>query len=375
MRSGRPARISRRTFGAGALAAAGGLALPVIRTGAQDDQKVLRILGWPSYFDDSITAPFREANNCRIEITGIATPDDTMLFLRAGGVGLYDIVAPASGLVNPLGAAGLLAELDENKLSNFAGLFSQFQGMPSGAVDNKRFGVPLLWGSFPLVSSAAVATPPAHWVDLQGVAYKNLIVMPDDGLGHFSIWNWALGADDPMRVSQDRLNNTANELIQLKQTSVVAFGGNAYDTMMQIANGTGQFSTIGWQSAPLLTTSDQQALTTSLPAPGGLSFCDCIAMVADSHDPDLAQRFIDFMLSDDVQRDLVNTTRWATVNKDVPPMVQPAIAALYDYDQLDEWLAKSPVRGYPPVGDDGSGTATYLDWIIAWDRVRQAKMP
>lgn len=367
-------RLSRRAFAAGGLAAAGALTFPALRTRAQDDQKVLRILGWPSYFNDTLTAAFREANNCRIEITGIATPDDTMLFLRAGGVGFYDIVAPAIGLVNPLGASGLLAELDQSALTNFAGLFPQFQALPVAAVDNKRYGVPLLWGTFPLVSSAAVTDPPAEWLDLRDKSYQNQLVMPDDGLGHFSIWNWALGADDPMRVSQEWLDNTADLLTELKQTRAISFGGTTYDTMMKVANGTGLFSTIGWQSAPLLTNKDQQALATSFPAPGGLSFCDCIAVVADSHDPELSQQFIDYMISNDVQRDLVNSTRWATVGQAVPPMLQPAIGALYDYDKLDDWLAGSPIRGYPPVGDDGSGIATYLDWIIAWDRVRQAKM-
>ena len=38
---------------------------------------------------------------------------------------------------------------------------------------------------------------------------------------------------------------------------------------------------------------------------------------------------------------------------------------------LDLWLAGAPVRTYPPVSEDGD-TATYLDWIIQWDRVRQA---
>ena len=118
-----PGRISRRAFAAGGLAATGELVLPARTTRAQDDQKVLRILGWPSYFNDTLTGPFREANNCRIEVTGIATPDDTMLFLRAGGIGFYDIVAPNIGLVNPLGASGLLAELDPTKLTNLDQLF------------------------------------------------------------------------------------------------------------------------------------------------------------------------------------------------------------------------------------------------------------
>jgi spermidine/putrescine-binding protein len=183
-----------------------------------------------------------------------------------------------------------------------------------------------------------------------------------------------LGADDPMRVSQEWLDNTTDVLIELKQKQATSFGGTAYDAMMKVANGTGQLATIGWQSAPLLTSREQRSLATSRPAPGGLSFCDCIAMVADSHDPELSQQFIDYMISNDVQRRLVNGTRWATVGQNVPPMLQPEIAALYAYDKLDDWLAGSPVRGYPPVGDDGSGTATYLDWIVAWDRVRQAKM-
>jgi len=366
-------QISRRGIVAGGLAAAGSRAFPTVHVRAQEEQKVLRILGWPSYFADDVTAPFREANNCRIEITGIATPDDTMLFLRAGGERYYDIVAPSIGLVDPLGVAGLLAQIDSARLSNFGGLFPQFQAMPPDAIDGKRYGVPLLWGTFVLVASAAANDPPAQWLDLRDKTYADRLVMPDDGLVHLAIWNRALGASDPMRVGQKQLDQTTDVLIELKKHQTVSFGGSVYDAMMKVANGTGQFATVGWQSAPLQTGPHQQALVATRPAPGGTSFCDCIAMVAGSHDQELALQFIDFMISPDAQRALVDSTRWATVAQQAPSMVKPDIAALYDYAALDEWLAASPVRGYPPVGDDGSGAATYLDWILAWDRVRQAK--
>jgi spermidine/putrescine transport system substrate-binding protein len=366
-------RMTRRTFTASGLVAAGSFAVPAVHVRAQNEQRILRILGWPSYFNDAITAPFREANNVRIEVTGIGTPDDTMLFLRAGGVGFYDLVAPSIGLVNPLGASGLLAELDESAIPNFSGLFLPFQQLPASP-EGKRYGIPLLWGTFGLVySTADVTDPPAEWLDLRDEAYTDRLVMPDDGLGHFWIWNWALGAEDPTRVSQDWLDNTTDLLIELKQNRAAAFGGSDYDAMMQVANGTGQLSTVGWQSAPLLTNDGQKTLVAGRPAPGGASFCDCIAMVANSHDPELTQQFIDFMLSNESQRDLINSTRWATVAQGAPPLIDPNTAALYDYQNLDDWLSASPVRGYPPVTDDGSGSATYLDWVIAWDRVRQAK--
>lgn len=366
-------RFSRRQFNAGALATSAGLVLPSVPARAQDEQRVLRILGWPGYFSDEITAPFREANHVRIEVTGIATPDDTMLFLRAGGVGLYDIVAPAIGLVSPLGEAGMLAPLDTGQIPNTGGLFPQFQNLPETTSDDRTFGIPLLWGTFALAYAADQVNAPNDWQALRGSAYTDQLVMPDDGLGHFWIWNWALGADDPTHVDKDFLIETADALIELKQKRTIAFGGSTYDTMMKVANGTGHYSTIGWQSAPLLTTPDQQTLATVLPAPGGASFCDCISVVAESHDSGLAHQFIDYMISPVAQRDLIDSTRWATVAQGAPPMIQPDVAALYRYDDLDGWLATAPIRGYPPVSADGD-VATYLDWIIQWDRVRQAKL-
>lgn len=366
-------RISRRRFTAGAAASAAGLALPTARARAQEEQRVLRILGWPGYFSNELTRAFREANNVRIEITGIATPDDTMLFLRAGGVGLYDIVVPTIGLVSPLGSAGLLATIDTSALPSYPGLYPEFQHRPETLAGDQTYGVPLLWGTFSLAYAGAQADAPNDWLSLRDEAYSGKLVMPDDGLGHFWIWNWALGAEDPTRVTRSSLKNTADVLIELKQRRAASFGGTPYDTMMRVADGTGQFSTIGWQSAPLLTSPTQRPLSVAQPLPGGASFCDCIAMVANSHDPELAQQFIDYMISPVAQRDLVDRTRWATVAEGVPSMIAPEIASLYPYDDIGGWLAGAPIRSYPPVSEDGD-IATYLDWIIQWDRVRQAKL-
>jgi len=37
-------------------------------------------------------------------------------------------------------------------------------------------------------------------------------------------------------------------------------------------------------------------------------------------------------------------------------------------------LERSPIRGYPPFRDEGGGIATYLDWVVAWDRVRATRV-
>ncbi|MCA9860783.1 MAG: extracellular solute-binding protein [Thermomicrobiales bacterium] len=228
-------RITRRTLSAGALATAVRLSLPGRPTSGQEEERVLRILGWPSYFPGELTAAFREANNVRIEVTGIATPDDTMLFLRAGGVGLYDLVAPTIGIVAPLGASGLLAPLDLASIPNSVDLLSPFGERPEVMVDDQQFGMPLLWGTFGLVAAVEVESAPESWLDLRDERYTDQLVMPDDGLTHITLWNWALGAEDPLRVSKDALDETTGVLIELKQTRAASFGGSAYDAMMRVA--------------------------------------------------------------------------------------------------------------------------------------------
>ena len=48
------------------------------------------------------------------------------------------------------------------------------------------------------------------------------------------------------------------------------------------------------------------------------------------------------------------------------------VAGIFDYANLDAHLQRAPIRGYPPFTEDGD-IATYLDWAVAWDRVRATK--
>jgi hypothetical protein len=70
---------------------------------------------------------------------------------------------------------------------------------------------------------------------------------------------------------------------------------------------------------------------------------------------------------------MMNETLWATVTGAAVPEIRPEVASLVDYGALDDVLARSPIRGYPPFSDEGNDIATYFDWVVAWDRVRAAR--
>lgn len=359
------------------IAAGAGFCLPALggRGGAsaQDGGPPLRVLGWGHYFTPEITRVFRESTGIEIEVTQIGAPDDVVLFLRAGGIGLYDLVIPTSGLLSRMAEESLIQPVSEDMFPSFDGLFEPFRTSSWAVSSGGRLGVPLVWGSLAAAFPAeAAGGAPARWIDLFGDNYAKKIVMSDDSLGHFWIWNWALGAEDPTRVSREQLNETTEALIGMRKNQATAWASSVHAAMRRMAGGRGMIASVGWQSAPLLSEPGERELAVSQPLPGAASFCDCIALVAGAPRRDAALSLIDYMITPEVQGQVANSARWATVCSDAVQHLTPDVAGIFDYSDLNTHLERAPIRAYPPFREEGD-IATYLDWVVAWDRVRATK--
>jgi spermidine/putrescine transport system substrate-binding protein len=363
----------RRLLAAGAGLGLSATGFPLISARAQEDEPPLRILGWGHYFTPEITQVFREAHGVEIEVTPIGAPDDVVLFLRAGGIGLYDLVTPISGLLARMEEEGLIQPVSEDAFPNFGGLFEPFRTSPWAVSATGRLGVPMLWGSLAAAYPAeAAGSAPARWTDLFGESWAKKIVMSDDSLGHFWIWNWAMGAEDPTRVTRDQLNGTTEALISMRKNLATAWDSSVHAAMRRLARGRGMIASIGWQSAPLLSEPGERELAVSHPLPGSASFCDCISLVTDAPRREAALALIDYMITPEVQGKVVSDARWATVTSEAVQHLTPAVAGIFNYADLTVHLERAPIRPYPPFGEDGD-IATYLDWVVAWDRVRATK--
>ena len=107
--------------------------------------------------------------------------------------------------------------------------------------------------------------------------------------------------------------------------------------------------------------------------PGDFSFVQALAISAEAPQVPAAHQFINFMLSPNEQAALANRTTRAIVNLGAVPMIDPAISAFTNYADLDSVMAQSPPLGFPAIGESADGTASYLDWALAWDKVRSLK--
>ncbi|HKG27439.1 MAG TPA: extracellular solute-binding protein [Thermomicrobiales bacterium] len=375
-------RLTRRRLIGGAaalgLGVGAGAWLRHSRSGAQSgsgEKRTLRLLCWPDYDDAEVTRSFREKHGVAIEADYIGANDEIFTWLRAGGIGRYDVVTPHNGIVKALVEAGLIESLNPDLVPNSEGLFPRFQWPDWVAVGGEVYGTPFLWGTSPMVYAPAhVASPPTAWLDVQSNKFKGRVVMTEDGFGHFLIWNAVLGHTDPTRVTITELNGTADLLISIKQNRAAAYVGTMNDVARLLADGTAWVSTIGWESTPQLREAKGADLRITHPRPGDYSFCDNLCLAKDAPNPDLAHAFIDHMLAPETQARLMNKLLRGTVSAQAVEHLDARVRALYTYEDLGRVFTLSPLRGFPPLQSAGNGIATYVDWVKSWERVRFAQM-
>jgi spermidine/putrescine-binding protein len=360
----------RKLIGAGVVALAAGIGpWPLAGRAASP----LRILCWSGYADPGLLGAFTDKTGIQVQATTIAANDEIFLKLRAGGLGHFDLVSPQNGVVQGLIDVDLIQPLDQTKLNNAADYLPQFQQPDWTMRDGASYAAPCLWGSSPLAYNSTLLTePPASWVDLQGEDFRRKVVMYDDGIGHLKVWNRALGAPDPTRVTPVQLEKTVQTLMAFKAENVVAFVGKMEDLAARLASGHATVSTVAWEVVPSMASG--QSLQIAHPQPGDFTFADAFALAKGAPSPDAAHAFINYLIAPDVQAGLMNRLRRGVVNAKAIPLLDETSRGLYPYDNLDPFFAMNPLLGFPPFDTSNSGIASYPDWVTAWDRVRYAKM-
>lgn len=365
--------LSRRRV----LQAAGGAALAAgalgPAAGRAQDGGTVNVMCWQGYDGPNANKPFIEDTGATINATYLGSNDEIFATLRAGGLGEIDLVMPYHGYVKNLFEAGLLQEIDYTRLPNTADYIPLFLKPDWNTFDGKTYAAPFVWGTGPMIyNTAFIPEAPTEWMDVVLPEYTGKVVMTDDALGHYLIWNQVTGAKDPTQVTQEELDKTTQLLIEINTTQARAFSPNIGDMADIMARGEAWLSTIGWEAIPAFPVAAEASLKYTHPAPGDFTFVDSYCLVRDAPNVDTAYAFMNHMLSPEAQAVAMDDMDSATVNLEAIPLLDEATRALFPYDNLDEIFKVAPVWGFPPLEDQGDGIVTYNGWLEAWEQVRAA---
>ena len=136
---------------------------------AEEKQKLV-ISAWPTNIDlieKNVHAPFEEANNCEI-IVEVGNNSDRLTKLRENP-SAYDIVYFSDKYVKDAAAEGLFADFDNSRLENFADLYEIAQN------PNPGYGPGYTFTGFGIVYDPTVIEEPlTKWADLwrEDVVYQ-----------------------------------------------------------------------------------------------------------------------------------------------------------------------------------------------------------
>src|SRR5829696_10251015 len=102
-------------------------------------------MGWQGYETPILAGTFLKDNDIDFQPTFIASNEEIITKLQAGGIGRTDLITMYFGYLPLMAEAGLLEPLDPAKVEQFGDLIPQFTSQAAIRHDGALLGVPWNW--------------------------------------------------------------------------------------------------------------------------------------------------------------------------------------------------------------------------------------
>ena len=365
---------SRRQFtksmvAAGAFGALGGLPIRSAHAGAD-----VYWMGWQGYDDCFRTTDYLESNDITFNTTYIASNEEVITKLAAGGLGKYDISTMYFGYIQMMAEAGLIQPIDESKVEALVGgkILPQFLTQEALRWNGELYGVPWTWGTIPMMYDPAAIEAPKRWKDLWDPLYKDKIGMIADPLGNLYVWIPAItGNPNPNMSTHAQVKETVDALIDLKKNHARAFFQGYGECADAFARNEIVVSAMGWEAMVGFAAAKGKVIEFTIPEEGTLMFMDAFIIPTDAPNRDIAYDLANVCLGKEGQLSLAEGLGQAIVNTDIVPLVSQENRDMYRYDNFAAISEKAHLWPVPPSESDGVH-ATFDEMLEEYERLVKA---
>jgi len=365
------AALSRRRMMA-AMAAAGGVAALGLPRRAHA-ATTMTWMGWQGYETPVKSGTFLQDNDIDFQPTFIASNEEIITKLQAGGIGNTDLITMYFGYLPLMAEGGLLEPIDPAQIDQIPKLIPQFLAQDAIKHDGQLMGVPWNWGSLPLMyDPEAVSAVPESWLDIMKPEYQGKVAMVDDPLGNLLIWGTVV-TGKPMGtiLTKDEMVQVIDQLIEIKTKHARAFFPTYGDMSEAFARNEVAVSAIGWEAVAVWTQAKGKTIKYTIPKEGTGMFMDCLCIPKDAPHVELSYKMINHVLSPAPQLQFATEQSAGITNLDTVPMLPADLAASYNYADIEGFMRKARLQPVPPTESDGS-VATYDDFLTEYQRLSKA---
>ena len=292
---------------------------------------VMSLMAFAGYAEDAWVKPFEEANKCTVKINYAGTVEEMFNKVKSAP-NEYNIVSIDPGRIPMYKNAGLLQPVDTKKLSNYMKMGAFFREHPY----NKMLGggdtlhVPIVWGTQTITVNTA-KVPKAKldkyvdW-DKKTISY-DIFTAPefrgqtaffDESANLTSCAAIALGIEDNFNLTDPQFKQVADLLYKWKKNARTFTSG--LDSEFSVLTSEDAFFVLGGNDALLNIKLEEagarQSFTQFVPDPGTICWIDgwVITEPTKGKSLELAYKYIDMMIGDQVQKQLANLIGYGIVN-------------------------------------------------------------
>jgi len=290
----------------------------------------MSLMCFAGYAEDSWVKPFEEKYNCTVKINYAGTVEEMFAKVKAAP-NEYNIVSIDPGRIPMYKGADLLQTVDTKKLSNYMKMGAFFREHPYNQVlGGATLHVPIVWGTQTITVNVAKvpADKLAKYVDDQkGTISLKIFTAPefkgqtaffDESTNLCGVSACELGIADPFNFADSDWQNVSDLLYKWKKNARTFTTG--LDSEFSVLTSEDAFFVLGGNDALLNLKLEEAGVRKSFkqyaPDPGTICWIDgwVITKPTKGKNLDLAYKYIDMMIGDEVQNQLANLIGYGIVN-------------------------------------------------------------
>ncbi len=294
----------------------------------------LSVYNWADYIDEDLLKQYEAEYGVKIIYDTFASNEDLLAKLQAGATG-YDVIVPSDYMVAQMIELGLLAEIDLNKVPNFANIDPDFKNAPFDP--GNQHCVPYQWGTTGIAYRAGHPyfdeNPPDSWAYLFDP--ELLAQYADGGINVLNDQRELIAAAlfylgySPNSTERTQLEE-ARDLIVRAKPYWKTFNSEDYDDSLLIADEvvlsqswSGDAANAYWSTYSDETEDGNWYY--AIPQEGAVKWMDNICVTASSPRRDTALHFINYLLDAENGAAITNFTYYASPNEAAKAYIEPDI--------------------------------------------------
>ncbi|MBB1608612.1 MULTISPECIES: polyamine ABC transporter substrate-binding protein [unclassified Pseudomonas] len=283
-------------------------------------EDVIRVYNWNDYIAPEALKDFEKASGVRVEYHTYSTAEELKQALRSGEK--IDVAVPSHNDLPQLIKDKLIQPLDFTRLPNRSHLDPQLMSKLAAVDPDNRHAVPYLWGAVglavnqPQAEKALGGPVPDSWSLLFDPQYSarlkscglSLLDAPDETfsvLMNYQGRNFARSAPTQIR--------RAGQVLEALRPNLRYIDSERY---IQDLNDGKLCVAMAWVGDALHAARAGQPVHFVVPQEGSVLFIDNLVVPSSAQHPDLALRFIDFMLQPKVAAQVTAATLYPNANVD-----------------------------------------------------------